>query len=325
MSALYDGRPGQITLPTALTVTNVSNANPATVTVSGALPAEFFLGGTGYGGNPAGPTVDISGVQGATGANGIWTATPTGASTFTIPTGSPPGAYTSGGSVQPLYLASLYTLPVDGDADNSASIATWGQATGDRTQWLASRTGYTKLAGRTILQHAFGPNAVWAHIASGAIAPGTWSSLTADLGLSVFGAEQGCLSVAAVGTGGGLAAYAVSGVSSSDIVHVSLECNVNNLSGQNFLGLFWVLTLPGASAPAFGAFGLVTGSVRYPTGYATTPQSSMRLSGWLSHPGNGTLWIAPAEYSVSGSTSTIQLIDDANLEFECWRVTGMPQ
>lgn len=141
MPGNYDGRSAQITTATALNVTAASNTNPITITVSGALPASFFT--AGYNGVPAGPLVDITGVQGNTAANGQFVATPTGASTFTIPVAGN-GAYTTGGSVQPLNLQSLYTLPSDGDSDNSASIAQWGQATGDRTQFLAGATGALK-------------------------------------------------------------------------------------------------------------------------------------------------------------------------------------
>jgi hypothetical protein len=111
MSTVYQGRAGNITPPTALTITGATNASPSQITVSGALPAAFL----------SGVTVDITGTQGATGINGVWTATVTGASTFTIPNGLAPGVWTSGGSVQPLYLQAQ-TIPADGDVRSAASV-----------------------------------------------------------------------------------------------------------------------------------------------------------------------------------------------------------
>src|SRR5437016_3655959 len=129
MPSNYSGKPGNVTTdgPIVITGTTGNGVSPVTVTVSGSLPADFFTG--------AGPKVDITDVQGNTAANGQWTATPTGASTFTIPqTGN--GTYAGGGLVQGLYLKSLYTVPSDGDPDNAASIFPSLGTLGDRTQFL---------------------------------------------------------------------------------------------------------------------------------------------------------------------------------------------
>ena len=134
MSSTYNGKSGNITPPSALTITNVSAGATPTITISGSLPAAFLTG----------IAVDITGVQGATGVNGTWTATVTGASTFTIPSGAP-GTYTSGGSIQPLYLQGI-TLPSDGDAGTASSVNVPFEAIQDQCAFLALATGAYKVA-----------------------------------------------------------------------------------------------------------------------------------------------------------------------------------
>lgn len=134
MSTVYQGNAGNVTPPTALTVTNVTNSSNATVTVSGTLPAGFI----------SGVSVDITGVQGAIGANGTWVATVTGVSTFTITNGSAAGVYSSGGSVQPLYLQAI-TIPADGDTRSASSVNVPLEGLADQIAFLAVGSGQYKI------------------------------------------------------------------------------------------------------------------------------------------------------------------------------------
>jgi hypothetical protein len=134
MSTVYQGKAGNITPPAALTITGVVNASPAIITVSGTLPAAFL----------SGVTVDITGTQGATGVNGVWVATVTGASTFTIPNGLIPGVWTSGGSVQPLYLQAQ-TIPADGDVRSAASVNVPLESLADEIAYLTTAVGGLKI------------------------------------------------------------------------------------------------------------------------------------------------------------------------------------
>jgi hypothetical protein len=319
MPGNYDGRPGQIATESFLTVTGATFSNPITITVSGSLPAEFFL--AGYGGNPAGPLVNINGVEGNLAANGIWTATPTGASTFTIPVAGN-GLYTTGGTVQPLYLKQMYTLPSDGDADNSASIASWGQGAADRSQWLASRTGFVKLAGRVVMTSDFGPSKAVFNLITTALTAGTWYQLTCANALTVAGMEQGCLGPLSIGVPGQPTVYSAFGFQAVDIPYVSLDCNLAS-DGDGFLGLWASMLFPSGSPSFPGSYSLLTGSVRR---VPATSQQPVHLAGYpLPHQGPSLLFITPAFYALSTRTYTITVQDDLLFQMDALRVTGMPQ
>jgi hypothetical protein len=319
MPGNYDGRPGQITTESLLTVTGASNTNPIAITVSGSLPAEFFL--AGYGGNPAGPLVDIFGVQGNTAANGLWTATPTGVSTFTIPVAGN-GAYTTGGNAQPLYLKSMYTLPVDGDADNSASIATWGQGGADRAQWLATRTGILKLAGRIVLQNAFGPNRGALSIAAAALTAGTWNQLTCTNALTVLGEEEGVLSPGLIGTGGSPAVYSFDNFQPSDIAQLESDLVVS-ANDSGYFAFWWATKLPGAANPTWpGSYTLIPATARLVTSSAPC---QYHCQGLLPHLIIGELWISPAFYALNTNTYSVSVNDHLQLVVDAMRITEMPQ
>lgn len=84
-----------------VTVTGVTNAASAVVTTSGA----HGLG--------VGDKVTIASVVGATGVNGTWVISAVGSTTtFTVPVGAAPGAYTSGGTVTAIASAAAQTYPV---------------------------------------------------------------------------------------------------------------------------------------------------------------------------------------------------------------------
>lgn len=134
MSTVYNGVSENVSPPTALTVTNTTNTAPSTVTISGTLPASIQ---TTF-------DVDISGIVGSTSVNGRWLATKTGASTFTVPVGVPPGSYTSGGSAQPILLQGI-TIPADGDALTASSVNTPIESLQDQLTYLLLATGQYKI------------------------------------------------------------------------------------------------------------------------------------------------------------------------------------
>jgi hypothetical protein len=325
MSTLYSGKPGAITTEAAIAVTGASNTNPITITVSGSLPADFYLVGTG--GTPAAPVVDITGVQGNTTANGVWVATPTGASSFTIPVAGS-GAYAGGGSVQPLYLKSQFTVPSDGDSANEASIDSLVKAAGDRTQFLASRTGVAKLVGRVAYSFAdaTGLETAWAAASVTAVAS-TWYPLALILGrvLNVTGiVEFGCLSAGSVQP-----PFRISGLAGvHDAVHVSLQTDSTAPGGATPVrfGLFYAVVAPGAAAPAFATYNPVAGCSRYTLGSGGAGIAPVTLDGWIPNGAPGDLLIQPAVFSlaVTGAV-TWSLAGDSVFTVDVWRQTDMPQ
>jgi hypothetical protein len=327
MSTLYSGKPGAITTEAVLSVTGASNTNPITITVSGSLPADFYLVGTG--GTPAAPLVDITGVTGNTAANGVNVATPTGASTFTIPvSGVGGGAYAGGGICQPLYLKSEFTVPSDGDGATEASIDSLVKAAGDRSQFLASRTGVAKLAGRVAYSFtdATGLETAWAAASVTAVAS-TWYPLALILGrvLNVTGiSEFGCLSAVSVQP-----PFRISGLAGvHDAVHVSLQTDSTAPGGATPVrfGLFYAVVAPGAAAPAFATYNPVAGCSRYTLGTGGAGIAPVTLEGWIPNGPPGDLLIQPAVFSlaVTGAV-TWALAGDSVFTVEVWRQTDMPQ
>jgi hypothetical protein len=324
MPGSYDGRPGQITFEAPLTVTGATNTNPITVTVSGSLPAEFFL--VGYGGASAAPLVDISDVQGNVAANGQFVATPTGASSFTIPvSGVGGGAYAGGGAVQPLYLKSQYTLPSDGDADNSASIASWGQATGDRTQWLASRIGAYKLAQRFVLVNDSMAATSWNNTANVSVSAGTWvpflsggGTLTANVGAPLSASLP----------------YSFDGIVSGDLAHVTLRSHgVFGTGGSTSYGIgagigLWYANPAPAVVPAWpgGYAKIFASSALSPVAVSASVFAPFYCDGWVRSLGSGLFNLGIQVWTGPDTGARIYGLGwDAILQVDIWRPTGMPQ
>jgi hypothetical protein len=291
----YDGIPTNITTESPLAVTAASNTNPITITVSGSLPAEFFSGAT--------PLVDISGVQGNTAANGQYPATVTGASTFTIPQAGS-GAYTTGGSVQPLYLKSFYAIPSDGDNDNSASISPSLETLGDRTQWLASRTGAYKMVTSLIINSINDPTVV-AYWATAAVA----ATLT-DTGFGGTTFDPGH-------------PFVIPQLISGDLVRLSFTATTsNNWPSLAQLSLFQAFLGPGQTTigGGIGAYTKITGSG---LGIALL-NSAFSLRCQFISGGMGNYGILPS-LRVPATTGSYQLWGDSMCIAEVWRPTGMPQ
>jgi hypothetical protein len=295
MSTVYDGKAGNITTESPLTVTGASNTNPIVITVSGSLPAEFYTSG-GLGGTVAAPQVDIAGVVGNTAANGIWPATPTGASTFSIPVAGN-GVYVTGGTVQPLYLKSLYNAPSDGDLANEASVDTWIKATGDRCQFLASRLGAYKW-GATLAE----PIAV-----DDPTAVAQWTSAA----------------VGSINTDTALIAWPptpVTGVVAGDLAEVFFRASTsNNWPGLGQVSLRFQVVVPGAGSLFGSTFKVPFSGVNM--GATNIP---FTIHAWASLGFSGLLAVGPS-IRVPATTGTYGLWGDALLSVRIWRPTGMPQ
>lgn len=322
MAGLYDGKPTAISQPPTIAITSSSNSNPITITTSTPLPAEFFL--TDFAGNPALPVVHISNHLVNTQANGIFVATPTGASTFTIPVAGT-GVGIASGAVQPLYLQSAYNVPQDGDSDTSASIASWAQATGDRTQWLATRTGQFKLARREIFQHTNIGTTPWAHWPGGGVTAGVPVQLVGDGG--AWGTAIG--SAVASPTGGpGNVVFAIDGVVTGDYVNVRLVTTLA-IDVTNMLALYSSIAPFSAFIPAWPAdYGQVAGASAIGpavSGSAVPVPISCEGVATNSAPHSGTLWVQPVLYPLANGSPVLNLNGDALLYIDIWRSTGMAQ
>ena len=324
MPTNYTGKTGSVATEAALAVTNASNTNPITITVSGSLPPEFYQSG-GLGGSPAAPLVDISGVLGNLAANGIFVATPTGPSTFTIAV-SGTGAYTGGGSVQALYLKQLYTVPSDGDNDNAASITPWAEATGDRTQWLASRTGQFKLARREIFQLTDATfNAVdWAIWPAGGVTiktPQQWTNIPSSWG-TTFGLAVSTPS------GSGAPVFAIAGVAVGDYVSARLQASFNTITGETALALYGTVVAPGV-VPAWpgGYFHMAGSAMLVNVGGGPAVTAPVTSEGVLTGSAvvSGVAWVQPVFISLASTNPALALQGDALMTIDIWRPTGMPQ
>ena len=318
MSSVYNGIPANVVFDSPLSVTSAPNsASPTTITVSGGLPADFT----------SGIRVNISGVQGNTAVNGIWTVTVTGGSTFTIPTAGS-GAYTSGGSVQPYGYGSSTTIPSDGDARNAASVNVPLSTILDRAVFVAQSIGGVKLADRRLLAITVagaGP-VPWAFIASGPLTAGTPVQLTSDG--AAWGVVLGSTTGIVAPTTVGVAPVFQIPVTAGDQVIARLDGSWVPASNMR-LALYAAIAVPGAAAPVWPGGGYGQMSCGSSVGELTAGSQYVGFSvlGALSVAVNsGTLYIQPIIQPLQtiGSSSP-QLVDSAALTVEFWRPTGVPQ
>lgn len=322
MAGLYDGKPGAITFPATLTIATASFSNPIVITTTTPLPAEFFL--TDFAGNPAQPLVHIYDQTSNTPANGIWVATPTGPNTFTIPAAGI--SLTGGGTVQPLYLESAYSVPQDGDPDTSASIASWAQATGDRTQWLAAHAvGQFKLARREIFQLQAIGVASWSHWAAGAVTIGNPVQLTGDT--AAWGTSFGS-AISTPSAGPGNTVFAIDGVVVGDYVSVKLVTSVV-VPALHAITLYSSI-LPFGSFPAWPAdYGRVPGAsaVCDAAGTGNATNRNITCEGIVTNSSSrtGVVWVQPVLWPLTNDSPAVALEGEALLTIDIYRPTGMPQ
>jgi hypothetical protein len=312
MSTQYNGISANISgnLPASKNIASSTNTNPIVIQTSTAH------------GLTTGDYADVKGHQTNTSANAVWPVTVIDSTHFSVPNAGI-GVGGATGTVQSLALGPTGAIPSDGDADVAASVNAQFERLADQTAFLGLGTGYLKLAGRVVLQNTFGPSNNWCHIAGATIGPSTWNTLLTDVNLTVLGAEQGCLSVNTGGPGAGNPfVCSVDGIAGADIVEITMETNVTIQSSGDYYGLFWALTAPGVAMPTLlSGFTRLTGSAKGGNSFT----GGIRMSGQLSHPGTGRLWIAPAYYANASAARTVAMTDDTMLVVSAWRLTGMPQ
>jgi len=296
MPSNYDGDSANVATNGPLNIASTTNSNPITVTVSGSLPTDFLTG----------CEVDIVGHQVNTIANGQWRATVTGASTFTIPqAGIAAGGAT--GTVQPLNLTSLFTIPSDGDNDNQASIFPSLSTLGDRIQWIAARTGAYKMVSSLIIGLVNDPACV---------TYGINAVVASTLTDTPFGG----------GIGGGAVdpghPFAIPGVVSGDLIRVSLTASSSNLwPGIAQFNLFQIGYVPGTlPVGGIGSYSKITGAgLMIPSINQPISSKCQFIAG-----ASGNVGILPALRTPT-VTGTFQMWGDFMCTAEIWRPSGMPQ
>jgi hypothetical protein len=126
MSTIYLGLASNVTTPLSLTITGATTATPVVYTTSAAH------------GLQTGAVVQVDGVKGNTGANGVGIATVLTSATFSIAGTVGAGAYTGGGKVSTSHMSPAFTIPSDGDGPVQASdVNVAFQALADRSQYVA--------------------------------------------------------------------------------------------------------------------------------------------------------------------------------------------
>lgn len=330
MPTNYSGNPKNVTTPAALTITAITNTVPATVTVSGSLPSDFFTAGLS---GPAVVAVSIRDVQGAINANGLFNAQAAGTNTVTLDNTVAPGVYTSGGSMQPVCLSPIFQVPSDGDLDNQASITPLVEALADRSQFLTSRVPAAKLTARWQMTWSdLAGTTAWG-VANVTSTANTWFPILVNgsAALTVQGniSEGGSTSIASTSPG-----FGIDGVTQFDTVRVTLDTlAVAGTGAQTRFGLWAAIVPPGTSRPAFStsAYALmpVTQQVIFTPSNLSQP---LHLDGWLAcntAPGGnevGTMYVWPAVYTMAVTGAQTWVLEgDTSLVFEVWRQTGVPQ
>lgn len=315
MSTIYDGIPGNVVVQAALNILSSTNANPIQVTVSGSLPADFATG----------VLVHIAGHASNTSANGQWAATVTGASTFTIPVAGV-GVGGASGTVQPLNLTPSFADPSDGDNANAASIFGIVQTLGDRTQYLAARTGQYKLAQKSIAYYSNPLASVgtpWCHIAAGGVTAATPAQMTSDgvawaqVAGSNFTTLPTTLLVAPV--------FAMTGITFGDLIQVTLTTTLNlAAAGAGRIALYGSAGTPTIVPSWPGGYAAVAGASAYgPIAVTAVSVTGVSTIGFA---GVDTFWIQPV-YVPAGSVGSTSpsFCGDTVLVVDVLRPTGVPQ
>lgn len=315
MPTTYDGLVDDIHTNAALSIASSTNTNPASVTISGTLPADFL----------SGVKVHIDGHQANEIINGIWTATVTGVSSFTIPvdaTGSTAGGAT--GTVQSLNLTPTYVIPADGENANEASIDALSKIHGDRCQQLSMWTGQFKLARKEIFLFSDLTQASWAHFGPSSPTINTPTQFVAD---SVSWSTLVGLSLHAP-VGGGDPSFAIRGALAGDLVIARLQTSIAPATGFPVrLILYGAVMRPGINIPTWPTDydQMQGGSAPFYPGASTHPLA-VSLEGRIQVHTNGTnVWVQPAFIPLASGSQTVDLDGDTLLTIDIWRPTGMPQ
>lgn len=131
MSTRYSGDPTNITTPLIRTITAAASA-AGLIRLTTSVAHDFADNDRVY----------VYGVAGTTEANGYWTITVTGSTTFTLNGSTFTNAYTSGGKALDLSLSPAIQFPSDGEDGTAESILAALESLCDRTQYLTLRAGF---------------------------------------------------------------------------------------------------------------------------------------------------------------------------------------
>lgn len=319
MPSTYNGEPGNISFPSTLAISSSTNASPIVVTTATAH------------GLTTGDRAVVRQHATNNAANGTWTVTVTGANTIELDGSTGNGVGGATGTVAPLIYGASTTLPSDGDARNAASVNVPIGTTLDRsTAVLAVQPPYF-LAGRIIIV----PNVSFDNVSTQwATATGTVSSAPGQEAFTFSGMpslspmavklSDGCL------TGVQLSAFpfGVDGFQAGDVARLRFKLNMSNTgAGQGLIVLAFAQQPTGVAGPSFGSMGILPNSASYgpPSGSSFTTFVAAPVSDDVVITQTGTLWICPAVFITTTGPFTINLQNQAVMEFECWRPTGVPR
>lgn len=318
MGVAYDGVPGNLAYPAALSIASSTNASPIAVTTSS--PHGLLTG----------DLVTIAGHQVNTSANGAnQTVTRSGANTFTIPVAGV-GIGGATGTVQPLTYGSAPTIPSDGDPRNASSVNQAFQPLIDRSSLVLPTLGALKLAGRVLFYHngALLSNNDCMGVAATAVA-NTFYAMgpgTDAIGLDNTPTEWGCLNP--LPFSGSHPPLVVDGFAEGDFVQVLFQGDAVTAHYPVRYSLHWDLVPTGTSPASFPAsYSQLLASSVYVNGPSGTIQQSFSMSGKIGPLlSSGTIFFQPSVFSLAITGGATWFVNnDMNLCIECWRPTGVPQ
>lgn len=309
MGSTYNGLPGDISLPAAVSIASSTNASPIAVTTS--TPHGLLTG----------DRADVANHQTNTGANGIWTIVRTGASTLTLTGSTGTGVGGATGTVQPLTYGAAATIPSDGDPRNAASVNVPLIAALDRTALVLPAIGVSKLAQRSVVGFISSAGNSWASHPGGSLTAGTvnqWNTVNALS--NIFGGAGFAFSA-----GSSPLIFAVHNFVSGDLAIVDFEGTDNSQTAYR-LGLYGAVSPPGVTPTWPGSFGVMSTSFRTINNNAdATPNRPFALRGFFAPASTGDLYIVPVIYAFNTGASTNTLLDDASFTVDFWRPTGVSQ
>ena len=313
MGTVYDGIPGNIAYPAAVAIASTTFTNPIVVTTS--APHGLLNG----------DRVHVYQHVSNTAANGIWTVTRTGASTYTIPVAGVAAGGASGSSQGLVYGAAL-TLPADADASSAAIYNAALAPLTDRSAATITSIGVYKLAQKSIAYYAnplAGVGTQWAYIAAGGVTAATPAQMTSG---GVGWAQVAGSNFSVLPTTSGVApVFALTGITFGDVLQITMTTTLNLAAAG-----------PGRIA-LYGSAGTPTVVPTWPVGYAAIVGASaygpsaveaVSVTGiaTVGLTGVDTFWIQPVYVPVSTSGSTSPIFGgDTVLVVDVLRPTGVPQ
>ena len=130
MPTNYSGNPSNVTTPLTATIIGAANNGAGLIRIQTSAAHLYAT----Y------DAVTISGVVGATQANGTWAITVIDGTHFDLVGSAFSSAYVSGGTASDQSLTPYFSTPNDGEPGTVAGILASIQALADRTQYLVAKT-----------------------------------------------------------------------------------------------------------------------------------------------------------------------------------------